>query len=490
MSGIVYDDERPFAPVVNDRLRTVLTNHNGQSDAHLSFPYLGILGEPMLKQYIAFDRPVTDNFGAAGVIYKKSTASQANRSWIEFQRDSSNNLIVNASSQMMWMLKYPFPAGGQGFLSPYADVVVSLAGISDYTARGFTGNGDSVVPSIAYGGSPSAMTGHGDVSKAVTFKFWGLDNISNATRYVSAHYLFHTDIRNLPTGYTPNYSNPVKFYTDINHGTMGMMHGNGTWPLYVWDTGSQQESSSTSWHKFLIDPNNSDWFRCTRFTDKDAFPSTCPSDGKMLAYMRFDMQSSESTSYISTTAPTVGLDLSGFTYKSDAPGATLHVDLDYAFLFYGTKGNGWIYDNDGYMDNVQTASISMQPSEREDELFSNVGGLNIRAKCEYNGPMIRLRSATGSAIRVNKLTMVAKAKSQYGGDTWERDNTKTITTAFDIPVGDNTTFYYWYNYPATVASNTSKTYLKAIFELSNGKKLTFEINSSGGITLRLKCIEE
>ena len=88
MSGIVYDDERPFAPVVNDRLRTVLTNHNGQSDAHLSFPYLGILGEPMLKQYIAFDRPVTDNFGAAGVIYKKSTASQANRSWIEFQRDS------------------------------------------------------------------------------------------------------------------------------------------------------------------------------------------------------------------------------------------------------------------------------------------------------------------------------------------------------------------------------------------------------------------
>ena len=103
--------------------------------------------------------------------------------------------------------------------------------------------------------------------------------------------------------------------------------------------------------------------------------------------------------------------------------------------------------------------------------------------------MIRLRSATGSTIRVNKLTMVAKAKSQYGGDTWARTNTKTITTAFDIPVGDSTTFYYWYNYPVQVASNTSKTYLKAIFELSNGKKLTFEINSSGGITLRLKCIE-
>ena len=51
MSGIVYDEERPFVPVVNDRLRTVLTNHSGQSDAHLSFPYLGILGEPMLEQY-------------------------------------------------------------------------------------------------------------------------------------------------------------------------------------------------------------------------------------------------------------------------------------------------------------------------------------------------------------------------------------------------------------------------------------------------------
>lgn len=444
----------------------------------------------MLKQYIAFDRPETDNFGAAGVIYKNATASQANRSWIEFQRNSSNNLIVSASSQMMWMLKYPFPAGGQGYPSPYADVVVSLAGISDYTARGFTGNDDSVVPSIAYGGSPSAMTGHGDVSKAVTFKFWGLDSISNATRYVSAHYLFHSDIRNLPTGYTPNYSNPVKFYTDIDHGTMGMMNGTGTWPLYVWDSGSQQEGSSTSWHKFLSDPNNSDWFRCTRFTDKIAFPSTCPSDGKMLAYMRFDMQSDSQTSYISTTAPTVGLDLSGFTYKPDAPGATLHIDLDYAFLFYGTKGNGWIYDNDGYMDNVQTASISMQPSEVEYNLFSNVAGMSIKALCGMNGPMIRLRSTTGSDIRVNKLTMVAKAKpGLYGGDTWSRDNTKTVTTPFDIPAGGNA-FYYWYNYTAQVAINTAKTYLKAIFELSNGKKLTFEINSSGGITLRLKCIEE
>ena len=115
MSGIVYDEERPFVPVVNDRLRTVLTNHTGQSDAHLSFPYLGILGEPMLNQYMAFDRPKTDNFGAAGFIYKNATASQANRSWIEFQRDSSNNLIVSASSQMTWMLKYPCPAGGQGY---------------------------------------------------------------------------------------------------------------------------------------------------------------------------------------------------------------------------------------------------------------------------------------------------------------------------------------------------------------------------------------
>lgn len=490
MSGIVYDEERPFVPVVNDRLRTVLTNHTGQSDAHLSFPYLGILGEPMLEQYLSFDRPKTDNFGAAGVIYKNATASQANRSWIEFQRDSSNNLIVSASSQMTWMLKYPCPAGGQGYPSPYADVVVSLAGISDYTARGFTGNGDSVTPSIANGGAAYAMTSNNQVSNSMTFKFWGLDGISNVTRYVSAHYLFHTEIQNLPSGVTPNYNNPVKFYTDINHGTMGMMNGTGTWPLYVWDSGSQQEGTSTSWHKFLSDPNNSDWFTCTRFTDKDAFPATCPSDGKMLAYMRFDMQSDSQTSYICTTAPTVGLDLSGFTYNANAPGATLHIDLDYAFLFYGTKGNGWIYDNDGYKDNVQTASVSLQPSEREVELFSNVGGLNINAKCEYNGPMLRLRSATGSAIRVNKLTMVAKAKSQYGADTWVRDNTKTITTEFDIPAGGGTSFYYWYNYPVQVASNTSKTYLKAIFELSNGKKLTFEINSSGGITLRLKCIEE
>ena len=478
-------------PVVNDRLRTVLTNHSGQSDAHLSFPYLGILGEPWTRQYISFDRVVTDNFGAAGVIYKNSTAAQANRSWIEFQRDSSNNLIVSASSQMTWMLKYPCPAGGQGYPSPFADVVVSLAGINNYTAKGFTGTGDAVVPSIAYGGSAYAMTSNNQVSNSMTFKFWGLGNISNATRYVSAHYLFHSDIRNLPTGYTPNYNNPVKFYTDIEHGTMGMMNGTGTWPLYVWDSGGQHESSSsTSWHKFLSDPNNSDWFRCTRFTDKDAFPSVCPSDGKMLAYMRFDMQSDSQTSYISTTAPTVGLDLSGFTYNSSAPNATLHLDLDYAFLFYGTKGNGWIYDNDGYHDNVQTASASLQPSEREVDLFDDVGGLNIKAKCEYNGPMIRLRSATGSTIRVNKLTMVAKAKSQYGGDTWERDNTKTITTPFDIPVGGSTSFYYWYNYPAQVATNTSKTYLKAIFELENGKKLTFEINSTGGITLRLKCIEE
>ena len=447
----------------------------------------------MLKQYIAFNRPETDNFGAAGVIYKNSTASQANRSWIEFQRDSSNNLIVSASSQMTWMLKYPCPEGGQGYPSPYADVVVSLAGISDYTARGFTGNGDAVVPSIASGGYPVAMTANNQTSHSMKFKFWGLDGISNATRYVSAHYLFHSDIRNLPTGYTPNYSNPVKFYTDIEHGTMGMMHGIGVWPLYVWDSVSQppRESSSDSWHKFLSDPNNSDWFRCTRFTDKDAFPSTCPSDGKMLAYMRFDMQSSESqTSYISTTAPTVGLDLSGFTYKSEAPGATLHIDLDYAFLFYGTKGNGWIYDNDGYMDNVQTASISMQPSEVEYNLFSNVAGMSIAALCGMNVSMIRLRSTTGSVIRVNKLTMVAKAKpGLYGGDTWARDNTKTVTTPFDIPAGANA-FYYWYNYTVQVATNTAKTYLKAIFELDNGKKITFEINSSGGITLRLKCIEE
>lgn len=490
MSGVVFNGRRPAAPVVNDRLRTILTNHSDNNDAHLSFPYLGVSGEPVTNQWISFDRPMTDNFAAVGILYKNATATQANRSWIEFKRDSSNNLVV-AGNQVTWMLNYPYPSGMSPWPSsvPRVDAVISIAQITDTTVRTFTHvkGTDTDVPQVASVGSSGAMNGNNQYSQATNVKFWGTDGAVNPSRYASLHYLFHSTITN-PDGEVPTYTNPLDFYTDINHGTMCLMQGaHGTnYPLFVGNSDGTESTSVDSWHKFLLD--NPSWCTCTRYTDRAAFPSVCPSDGNMLAYMRFDVQRPlNSTAYITTTVPSVGLDLSGFIYNASAPNATLHIDLDYAFLFYGIDDKGWIYDNDGYHDGSRAVNITVNQSDTEQEIFSDLGGFRVTARADTGSASIRIRSATGEDITVSRLTVTAKAKDGTGTQSWVNDVEGTsTTTSFTVPVGDTATFFSWFTYNSYVLQDYSKTYVKGEFNLGGTKKIIIEMSSSSALSLHVR----
>ena len=494
MSGVVFNGRRPAVPVVNDRLRTILTNHSGDTDAHLSFPYLGVSGEPVTNQWISFNRPMTDNFAAVGALYKNATATQANRSWIEFRRDSSNNLLAVGSSQLSYILNYPYPGGMSPWPSsvPKVDAVVTLAEITDHTILTFTdapGGTSAHTPCIARVGSAVETVLNNQTSNAMQLAFWGTDGAVNPSWYASFHYLFHSKITN-PDGAVPSYSNPVNFYTDIDHGTMCLMDGQGklgTTSSMFAGGASGEDTSANTWHKLLSD--NPDWCTCTRYTDRPAFPSVCPSDGNMLAYMRFDTQRlrMSGTSYINVSAPSVGLDLSGFTYNASAPNATLHIDLDYAFLLYGIDDNGWIYDNDGYHDGSRTVNITINPSGTEQEIFPNLGGFRVTARANTGSASIRIRSATGEDITVSRLTVTAKSKDGTGTQSWVNDVEGTsTTTSFTVPVGDTATFFSWFTYNSYVLQNYSKTYVKGEFNLGGSKKIIIEMSSSSALSLHVR----
>ena len=505
MSGVIFSPaDHPMPPVVDDHLRLIMVNGgHGAADAHLSFPYLGVRGDPLPTQLIARDRPATDNMHAAA--YFRSTANSVHS--IEFVRDVNNGLHVTNAQNMAWT--YNFPNGGVAgngadiVIMPAAqnaydppDITTSVAAFRSVFPRDIN-NTASVEVEMIHGSAHSANPGRvGEVplyDDAGMFCacYYGTGGNTNPRRYGSVHYLLKTSI--VDGSPETSYYDAIQFHTSPENGTVG---GFGSYkPLYTTDpdTGAESESVDT-WHRRcrLINPTHPDSFTCTRYTNGTTLPAICPPSGNMMTYMRMDMQTTDATSYIAISMPTVGITLPNFNYDSSAPGTRIRVDLEYSMLMClvdhgSTASGGFIFNDDGYYQK-SINTLSWSPSSSQYVLEENIGGFELSAYYYATGLIadIRLKSKTGSSITIGECTMFAESmlKANASELQWEQTNTTTLTN-IEVSSSSPTNILRYNQY---VLPSTNQTYAHLVIRYGPSRRNRLEIQlwTAGATTLRYR----
>ncbi len=488
MSGVIFaSSPYPMPPYVDDRLRLVMVNGSqGVADAHLSFPYLGVRGEPVPSQLISRDRPRTDNMYAAA--YFRSTASTVHS--IELTRDSSNVLHVSNWQNMAWA--YNFPNGGTA--GNGADIVIMPVAPNNYEPAASTteqaqytvfprrseavDSTDWCAVRINSSGSSGEKLLNGDAGMFhVGYLSTGSTSIDQPMRYCSVHYLLRTSIVNGPS--SPNFYDAIRFHASPENGTLGGFEGSSL-PLYDMDPVTGEETEADSWHHRcrLVNPSHPNGFTCVRYTNNSTLPSICPDSGEMMAYMRMDMQTSSSTSYISISMPTVGITLPNFNYNTSAPNTRLKISLQYSLFVCSTNHTGGFIFNDDNFHQPTMKSLSCTPSDTPYTIEENVGGFKISLLYYSTGNQadVRIQSVTGASISVGTCKIFSSSRDSSNTTAteqrnWEITNTKTLS---NITVSDSspTTIF---NYSRYVLTTNSQTYTHVDIRYGSGYKNRLEI---------------
>ena len=323
-------------------MRTTITNHeNGKDDAHISFPHLGVDGVTLDDLFISKNRPSSDNLYAAAVYFPHAFAADSDRNYIEFSYDSTaqHNLQV-VSNRMSCIKEYPY-AG-----APNSNMVIIPSSFGNFDELTFL-TGDSGA-NKSQGGSvgPDGVTVPS--STILSRGYYGMERVTlgdTVARRASVHYFIHTEI--IDGG---SYTEPVKFITDPAKGCLAACSSSASLGLASFDSTTGQRTSTNTIDRLWYE--NNDIFKCSRFYGGSALPTACPSNGKMNAYFRFDIEPAlgtesgtyDSSGYINFYAPSIGLDISGFTYSDNRPNARLRIEIEHAWMFAATRNHGNIFD--------------------------------------------------------------------------------------------------------------------------------------------------
>lgn len=333
---------RLFLPTYLGRMRTTVTNHeHGQDDAHISFPHLGVGGVTLDDLFISKNREASDNLYGAAAYFPHAFAADGDRNYIEFSYDSTpqHNLQVVAN-RMTCIKEYPY-AG-----APNSNMVILPASFGNFDELSFLHGNDGANK------GQSGSTGVNGVtipsSIILSRGYFGMGGVTlseTVARRASVHYFIHTEI--IDGG---SYTEPVKFITDPAKGCLAASNSSTSLGLASFDTTTGKRTSTRTIDRLWYE--NNDIFKCTRFYGGSALPTTCPGNGKMNAYFRFDIEPAlgsaagtyDSSGYIRFYAPSVGLDISGFTYSDNLPNARLRIEIEQAWMFAATRNHGNIFD--------------------------------------------------------------------------------------------------------------------------------------------------
>lgn len=205
-----------------------------------------------------------------------------------------------------------------------------------------------------------------------------------------------------------------------------------------------------------------------------------------------DMQTTDTTSYIAISMPTVGITFPNFNYDSSAPGTKIRVDLEYSMLMClvdhgSTASGGFIFNDDGYYQK-SINTLSWSPSSSQYVLEENIGGFELSAYYYATGLIadIRLKSKTGSSITIGECTMFAESmlKANASELQWEQTNTTTLTN-IEVSSSSPTNILRYNQY---VLPSTNQTYAHLVIRYGPSRRNRLEIQlwTAGATTLRYR----
>jgi hypothetical protein len=346
MSGIDLKRlDRSAVPVQNQHLVAAMTNAP-DGERYLSFPTIDADGTVnCVDQCIAKDRPLTENFVHANVMYlPKNTNASLPVITIKPSMSNPGQFIVDSYTNMSYYLHDTSlltfgPAGLISSMTHYG-IPTTFSGTS-------LRNGSPGEAYIVSSGSTDRwfltdVLGHSNGSSYSRSEDVSTNQIDH---YMSVHYLINATLNN-----GASFQDHKVNWTLNGSGTAGMICGN--------DHGLTFNEVSNELN------SNPYKFKCVQFhNDSDAF-SDYFVDDKYMAYIRSDLCYKNFSGYIFAHMPYVTVDLSPLkSYDSAFPNASITFGLQYNAVTQGVANDpakdiyGMIYDNDKYRKSSRSVDI-------------------------------------------------------------------------------------------------------------------------------------